>query len=154
MKPLAMIVAMTRDRIIGRGGKLPWRLPDDMKHFKATTMGHAIIMGRKTWEETGRPLPGRRNLVVTSRTIDGVETFRTIEDAIAAARTTDPEPYVIGGGEIYKAALPFATKLVITWVKESAEGDTRFPEVDFAQWKEVERRPHELFDIVTYSRVV
>lgn len=148
-----MIAAMTRDRIIGKDGKLPWRLPDDMKHFKATTMGHAIIMGRKTWEETGRPLPGRRNMVVTSRTIEGIETFRSIEDAIAAARTTDAEPYVIGGGEIYKAALPFATKLVITWVKQSAEGDTRFPEVDFTKWKEVERRPHELFDIAIYERV-
>jgi dihydrofolate reductase len=148
-----MIVAMTKDRIIGKGGKLPWRLPDDMKHFKTTTMGHAIIMGRKTWEETGRPLPGRRNLVVTSRAIEGVETFRTIEAAIEAARTTDAEPYVIGGGEIYKAALPFATKLVITWVKADAEGDTRFPEIDFSKWKEVERRPGEAFDIAFYSRV-
>jgi dihydrofolate reductase len=153
VKPLAMIAAMTEDRIIGKGGKLPWRLPDDMKHFKATTMGHAIIMGRKTWEETGRPLPGRRNLVVTSRAIDGVETFRTIEAAIDAARTTDREPFVIGGGEIYRAALPYATKLVVTWVKGAYEGDTRFPEVPWPEWKEVERRAGEAFDIAVYERI-
>lgn len=151
-----MIAAMTPDRIIGKGGHLPWRLPEDMRHFKATTMGHAIIMGRKTWEETGRPLPGRRNIVVTSRSIEGVETFRTIEAAIAAARTTDPEPFVIGGGEIYRAALPLATKLIITWVKMDATGDTRFPEVDWTEWREIERHAgtdaDAAFDIVIYVR--
>jgi dihydrofolate reductase len=147
-----MIAAMTTDRVIGKEGRVPWRLPEDMKHFKKATMGHAIIMGRKTWEETGRPLPGRRNIVVTSRTIEGVETFRTIDGAIAAARATDPEPFVIGGGEIYGAALPLATKLIITWVKADVEGDTRFPEVDWRAWREVERCTGEDFDIVTYER--
>ncbi len=143
---------MTTDRIIGKAGRLPWRLPEEMRHFKATTMGHAIIMGRKTWEETGRPLPGRRNIVVTSRAIEGVETFPTIDDAITAARTTDPEPFVIGGGEIYRAALPLATKLILTWVKMDVEGDTRFPEIDWTAWREVERSAGEGFDIVTYLR--
>lgn len=147
-----MIAAMTKDRVIGKDGGLPWRLPEDMKHFKATTMGHAILMGRRTWEETKRPLPGRRNIVITSKPIDGVETFKTLEEAIAAARTTDPEPYVIGGGKIYAAALPLATKLVLTFVKASAEGDTRFPEVDWTEWRETDRRTFDEFDIVTYER--
>jgi len=148
-----MIAALTEDRVIGRDGGLPWRLPEDMKHFKATTMGHAIIMGRRTWEETGRPLPGRRNIVVTSRALEGVETFASLADAIAAARTTDPEPFIIGGGKIYAAALPLATKLVLTWVKASAAGDTRFPEVDWKEWREVSRQSTEAFDIVTYARI-
>lgn len=148
-----MIAAMTKDRVIGKDGRLPWRLPEDMKHFKNATMGHAILMGRRTWEETKRPLPGRRNIVITSHDIDGIETFRTLEDGIAAARTTDREPYVIGGGKIYAAALPLATKLVLTFVKADTEGDTRFPEVDWREWKETERRAFDAFDIVWYERI-
>lgn len=150
--PLAMIVAMTAERVIGKDGRVPWRLPEDMRHFKRTTMGHAIVMGRKTWQETGRPLPGRRNIVVTSREIAGVETHRTLEAALAAARATDPEPFVIGGGELYRAALPSATKLVVSWVHGAHAGDTFFPEVDWTEWREVERSAREGFDVVTYVR--
>jgi dihydrofolate reductase len=144
-RPLVLIVAMTPDRVIGVGGGLPWRIPEDLRHFKATTMGHAIVMGRKTFDEVGRPLPGRRNIVITRQaiTIPDVEVARSLDDAVALARTTDPEPYVVGGAEIYRLALPVATRLVVTWVDRKVEGDTHFPEVDWSEWREVERRTGE-----------
>lgn len=143
--PLTLVVAMTKDRLIGAGGGLPWRIPEDLRHFKAITLGHAIVMGRKTWDEVGRPLPGRRNIVVTRSvaSLPGAEVARSIEDALALARATDAEPCVIGGAEIYRLALPMATKLVVTWVARDAEGDTWFPEVDWSEWTEVERRAGE-----------
>lgn len=154
--PLALIVAMTPARLIGLGGKLPWRIPEDLRHFKSSTMGHAIIMGRKTWDEVGRPLPGRRNIVVTRSvaSLPGAELARSIDEAISLARSTDPEPYVIGGAEIYGLALPFVTRLYVTWVDRAAEGDTWFPEVDWAEWREVARRAGEEPGVafVTYER--
>ena len=147
---LSIIVGMTKDRLIGKGGSLPWHIPEDMKHFKETTMGHAIIMGRKTHESIGRALPGRRNIVVTSRSIatPGVETARTLDEAVALA----PDGWVIGGAELYRAALPLAKKLVITWIHRDASGDTYFPEIDFAEWKEVSRKGGDGIDLVTYMR--
>jgi dihydrofolate reductase len=144
-RPLVLIVAMTPDRVIGVGGGLPWRIPEDLRHFKATTMGHAIVMGRKTFDEVGRPLPGRRNIVITRQAIaiPDVEVARSLDDAVELARTTDPEPYVVGGAEIYRLALPVATRLVVTWVDRKVEGDTHFPAVDWSEWREVERRAGE-----------
>jgi dihydrofolate reductase len=111
LPPLALIVAVARDGIIGRDGALPWHLPEDLRHFKRLTRGHAIVMGRRTFESIGRPLPERRNLVV-SRTLaappPGVELFPSLDAALAAARTTDPEPFVIGGAALYAEALPRA----------------------------------------------
>jgi len=157
MKPLTLIAAMTRDRVIGRDNGLPWRVPEDLKHFKATTLGHAIIMGRKTFESVGVALPRRRNIVVTSRTIDvpGIETARSLEEALALARTTDPEPFIIGGGALYAAALPLATKLVLTFIDRNIEGDTHFPEIDVSEWRETSRRKGEEPDVefVVYERV-
>ena len=141
MPPLALIAALNQDRAIGKGGGLPWHLPEDLAHFKRTTLGHAIIMGRRTYEEVGRPLPKRRNLVVTSRPIEGVECFTSVEAAVAAAHETDPLPFVIGGGGIYKAALPLVTELFLTWVDLAVpDADAFFPPFDATPFEIVERR--------------
>ena len=155
--PLAMVVAIGDNGAIGKDGKVPWRIPEDLKHFKAVTMGHAIIMGRKTWDEVGRPLPGRRNLVVSRNpalVLEGAEVFTSLEAAIAAARTTDDEPHVIGGSVIYAAAMPLATRLHLTEVHRSVEADTFFPPFDRSQWREVARRPAETegVEFVTLER--
>ena len=155
--PLSMVVAIGDNGAIGKDGKVPWRIPEDLKHFKNVTMGHAIIMGRKTWDEVGRPLPGRRNLVVSRQpglALEGAEVFPTLEAAIAAARTTDPEPHVIGGSTIYDAAMPLATRIHLTEVHRDVEADTFFPPFDRSVWREVSRRPAETegVEFVTLER--
>jgi dihydrofolate reductase len=144
LAPLALVVAIADGGVIGKDGTLPWRLPEDLQHFKATTMGHAIIMGRKTHASIGRPLAGRRNIVV-SRTADafeGCEVARGLEEAIALARTTDEEPRIIGGAAIYEAALPVATRIFLTEVHRKIEGDTFF-HLDRAGWRETARKAGE-----------
>ena len=136
--PLAMVAAMARNRVIGNAGQLPWHEPADLAHFKRTTTGHAVIMGRKTWESLGRPLPKRRNLVVTRQPgfiAAGAEVFADLTQAIAAARTTDPEPMIIGGGEIYNQSIVTADKLDITRVHHTFDADTFFPEIDLTKWE-------------------
>jgi dihydrofolate reductase len=155
-KPLAMILAIGDNGAIGKDGKVPWRIPEDMRFFKKTTMGHAVIMGRKTWDEVGKALPGRRNLVVSRKpglTLEGAEVFTSVEDAIAAARETDDEPYVIGGAEIYAAAMPLATRIYLTEVHRDVDADTFF-QLDRTGWREVERRPAETegVEFVTLER--
>ena len=155
--PLAMIVAVGDDGAIGKDGKVPWRIPEDLKHFKNVTMGHAIIMGRKTWDEVGKPLSGRRNLVVSRQAglaLEGAEVFTTLDAAIAAARTTDPEPHVIGGSTIYEAAMPLATRIHLTEVHRVVPADTFFPSFDRSVWREVERRRAETegVEFVTLER--
>ncbi|MEW5741591.1 MAG: dihydrofolate reductase [Myxococcota bacterium] len=139
--PLALVVAMARNRGIGLAGKLPWHLPEDLKRFKALTLGHALIMGRKTHESIGRPLPGRRNIVVTrsGASFPGCETAGSLLEAMTLARTTDPEPFVIGGAELYAQALPYATRLCITEVDRDVAADTYFPALVTAEWQEVRR---------------
>lgn len=144
--PLTLVVAVADGGAIGLGGQLPWRIPEDLKHFKRVTMGHAVIMGRKTWDEVGRPLPGRRNIVV-SRTpglaLEGAEVAPSLEEAIALARRTDDAPCVIGGSAIYAAALPVATKIHLTEIHREVEADTFFPPFDRSAWRETERRAGE-----------
>lgn len=142
LEPLALIVAVARGGVIGRDGTLPWRLPEDLEHFKQTTRGHALIMGRKTHESIGRALPGRRNIVVTRSTtavFAGCETARSLREAIAMARQTDPCPFVIGGASLYEEALPLATELHLTTIDRDVEGDTYFP-MDLAEFDESECR--------------
>ena len=144
LAPLSLILALADNGVIGKEGKVPWRIPEDLRFFKNTTMGHAIIMGRNTFAEVGKPLPGRRNIVV-SRSADGFEgseVARSIEEAIAMARTTDPEPFVIGGAKIYEAAMPFATRIFLTEVHRQADGDTVF-HLDRAGWRETSRKAAE-----------
>lgn len=129
---LVIISAISLNRVIGRGGGLPWRLPDDTAHFKRTTMGAAVIMGRRTFESDSGVLPGRLNIVVTRDRgwgADGVETAPSVEAAGELARAQRPgtDAFVIGGGEIYALALPIAERLELTVVHAVVEGDTRFP---------------------------
>ncbi len=157
---VSLISAMSRNRVIGKGGTLPWDVPEDMKFFMRTTLGHAVIMGRKTYDSMGKPLPRRRNIVVTRSPdfhAEGTEVARTVEEAIALAKTTDPEPFVIGGSEIYRAALPLAQRMYITYIPIVIEaGDTFFPEFEAGPdaWREVARRRGETegVEFVTYER--
>jgi dihydrofolate reductase len=153
--PLTFIVAVARNGVMGKDNKLPWDLPEDRAFFRDLTMGHAIIMGRRTWDERGEPLPGRRNIVV-SRTgaVSGTgrEVVSTVEDAITLARATDPDPYVVGGAEIFRAAFPYATRLLITEIDFDAEGQTIWPAFDRSQWRETARRRGDRVWYVTYER--
>ncbi|MGB5260434.1 MAG: type 3 dihydrofolate reductase [Gammaproteobacteria bacterium] len=138
---ISIIVAMADNRVIGNDNRLPWHLPADLKHFKATTLGKPIIMGRKTWESIGRPLPGRTNIVVT-RDIhypaDGCVVVHSLDAALAAAAGHD-EVMVIGGAEFYRQVLPQASTLYLTLVHDEFEGDVFFPALEGGEWCEVER---------------
>ena len=142
---ISVIVAMADNGVIGNKNRLPWHLPADLKHFKATTMGKPIIMGRKTWESIGRPLPGRTNIVVTrdpDYVADGCVVVHGIDAALAAA-ADDDEVMVIGGAEFYRQVLPRASTLYLTLVHDSFEGDAFFPELDGREWRELTREDFE-----------
>ena len=149
---LTLVVASAENRVIGRDGRLPWRLPDDLRHFRRLTTGHAILMGRRTWESIGSPLPKRRTLVVTRSAIDvpGVETHTSLTAAVAAV-AEDPEPFVIGGEALYAAALPEATRIQRTHVHAEVEGDAFFPDVDWRGWRLVAEEPHPADERHTYA---
>lgn len=142
---MTIIVAHDAQRGIGKGNTLPWHLPADLKRFKAVTTGHPIVMGRKTYESIGRPLPDRANIIVTrneSFTAEGCVVTHSLEDALARAREVDAdEAFIIGGAEIYALALPMADRLLITEVSGTHEADAFFPE--YAGFTETEREPHE-----------
>jgi len=144
--PIVVVAAVARNHVIGSAGDLPWRLPADMRRFKAITLGKPMIMGRKTFESIGRPLPGRRTVVVTRDarwSAEGVETAPSLQAALALAVQTGPEEIVIaGGGEIYAQALPLADRLRLTWVEAEPHGDARFPAFDRSDWREVAREHH------------
>jgi len=140
-----LIVAVARNGVIGKDGTLPWHVSEDLKHFKRTTSGHVIIMGRKTHDSIGRALPGRRNIVVTRRAdaeFPDCETAGSLDQAIALARTTDECPFIIGGASLYEEALPLATELHVTSIDEEVEGDTYFPE-DLSEFLEVQSHKGE-----------
>lgn len=144
---LALIWAMSRNRVIGRNNALPWHLSEDLRYFKRVTMGKPIIMGRKTWESIGRPLPGRTNIVITrdqNFQAAGVRVVHSLDDALRLAEHVGviegaEEVIVIGGAEIYALALPKAERLYLTQVHAEVEGDAWFPEFDLSQWQELAR---------------
>jgi dihydrofolate reductase len=143
----SLIVAMSSNRVIGKDGDLPWHMPADLRHFKRTTMGHHLIIGRTTWIEVGQPLPGRTMVVVTrSRTFsaEGVLVAHSVEEALAAARGDD-EPFIGGGSQIYRIALArgLVRRMYITRIHAEVEGDTHFPEVDLGVWDLVSQEHHE-----------
>lgn len=142
--PLAMIVAIGQGGVIGKDGGLPWHLPEDLRHFKAETTGHAIVMGRRTWESIGRVLPGRTSVVVSRGRPplpEGVLLAHDVDDAVRRAREIDPEPMIIGGGDVYAAAMPLATRLLVTEVDLAVDGgDAYFPAIP-GDFREVSRRP-------------
>lgn len=165
--PLVLVAAVAKNGVIGRDGGLPWRLPGDLKHFRSLTWGRPLIMGRKTWDSIGKPLPGRRSIVVTrdrAFAAPGAELAGDIDAAIAlgtrlAAEMGATEIAVIGGGDIYRATIGRAARLAITEVALTPEGDARFPPIDPALWKEERREPQNSgpgdeapYAFVDYSR--
>lgn len=134
---ISIIVAIAEKGVIGGGNELLWHIPDDLKRFKRITSGHSVIMGRKTFESIGKPLPNRRNIVITRNPefrAEGIEVANSLNVALGLTKTED-EVFIIGGGEIYRQALPMATKLYITRVHANFEGDTYFPEIPTQQWQ-------------------
>jgi dihydrofolate reductase len=152
-RPLvSLIVAMAQNGVIGRHNALPWRLPQDLKRFKAFTLGKPILMGRKTFESIGRPLPGRDNLVLTrarSWFAPGVIVVHSVEEALAQAASSD-ELVAIGGAEIFRLVLPFARRIYLTHVHADVPGDTFFPDFDSTQWADVECSTHPADDEHAY----
>jgi len=149
--PLTLVAAMGRNRVIGLDGDMPWHFSEDLKHFKRTTIGGVMIMGRKTFDSIGRPLPGRRSIVITRSadwSHDGVEVVHSLDDALAlagagAGADADAPVFVVGGGEIYAQALPLATRLVLTEIDDAPDGDTYFPDWSRTEWTETSRVPGE-----------
>lgn len=167
MTGLAIIVAAAENGVIGRDNAMPWHLPEDLRHFKRVTMGKPIVMGRKTFESIGKPLPGRTNIVITRNpafSADGVEVVSSLQQGLAVAERTAglhavDEVVVIGGAEIYATALPLADRIYLTEVHASVEGDAVLPAIDWTQWREVSREHHAAqpghdyaFSFVRYER--
>jgi dihydrofolate reductase len=141
---LELVVAVARNGVIGRGNALPWHLPEDLRYFKRLTLGGPILMGRRTWESIGRPLPGRTNLVLTRSAgfeAPGATVVHTLDEALAAAGAA-PALRVIGGAELYRLCLPSAAVLYLTEVDADIEGDVHFPAWDRKDWVEVRREAH------------
>ena len=165
---ISIIVAISKNRVIGKNNKLVWNLPDDMLYFSRMTKGHSIIMGRKNWDSIPkkyRPLPNRKNIVISrnkNQKIKNIDITRSIEEAIEIAReNTDEEIFIIGGGEIYNLGLKYADKLYITEIKKIINGDTYFPKWNKNEWKEISRITHPSdikhkyeFDYVIYDRII
>ena len=142
---ISIIVATSKNNVIGRDGGIPWHLSADLKRFKALTTGHPIVMGRRTFESIGRPLPGRRNIVISNsvNAIEGCDVIKSVDDLLND-KSWDGMIFIIGGGEIYKQFLPYAKKVYLTEVEtEIADGDTFFPELNPMEWIEVGRESHE-----------
>lgn len=141
---ISIIAALAENRVIGVNNTLPWRLPNDLKHFRRLTTGHAIILGRKNYESIGKPLPERTNIIITRNRdyrAGGCLIVRSLDEALALAKN-DPEIFVIGGAEIYRTALARADRLYLTLVHAEVQGDTFFPEFDRNEWRESARERH------------
>ena len=155
---LSLIVATDTENGIGKNNQLLWHLPEDLKFFKRTTSGHSVIMGRKTFESIGKPLPNRRNLVISRQEnlkIEGVEVFQTLEEAVAAC-ANENEVFVIGGGEIYKQALPITHKIYLTKVHHQFDADTFFPMLEANHWEVLSHEDHQVDEkhLYAYSFII
>lgn len=145
---VSFIVAMSENRVIGRDNQLPWHISEDLKRFKRLTLGHPIIMGRKTFDSLGKPLPKRRNIVITRNqnlVLDGAEICQSLDDALELVKD-EPEVFVIGGAEIFKMAMPLANKIYLTVVHKNVDGDVYLPEIP-SDFFEVTREKHVENDI-------
>lgn len=141
---ITLIAARARNGVIGRNNRMPWKIPGEQAYFKRMTMGHPIVMGRKTWESIGRPLPGRRNVVVTRNreySAPGAEAVGSLAEALALIGAVD-HVFIIGGAELYAAALPHAGRVLLTEIDADFDGDTLLPPLDRAQWRETSRESH------------
>jgi len=153
---IQIVVAYARNRVIGRDNGLPWRLPGDLAHFKRSTMGCPIIMGRKTWESLGRPLPGRLNVVISRNPAyqaEGATVCVNLEDALQACAGA-PRVCIIGGEQLFRLALPDTDEVIATEIHADIEGDTYFPEIDEGEWAEIERLPQPEENGLRYDFVI
>jgi dihydrofolate reductase len=155
VRRLTLVAAYADNRVIGDRGTIPWRIPEDFAHFRATTMGGTLVMGRRTYDSIGRPLPGRTTIVVTRDpdwSAEGVQVAHSLPGALALAGEAPGETYVVGGSQIYEQALPEATHQVLTEVHLTPEGDARYPAFDADEWVEVRREPRNGFEWVWWER--
>lgn len=159
---VTMVAAVAENGVIGADQDIPWKISEDFAHFKATTLGHVLVLGRTTHEGIGRPLPGRTTIVLTrdpSYTAEGVEVAHSITDALAladrllAGQPDDRQVMIGGGAAVYEAALPYADEQVVSEIPMSPEGDTHYPELNPKRWREVRREPRDGFTIVWWERV-
>lgn len=153
MMETIIIAAMTKDHVIGKDNNLPWHIPEDLKSFKNLTKGNTIIMGRKTYDSIGRPLPDRQNIVISrSADIQGVDVCKSTEDAMEKAREYGKDIFIIGGASIYEQMLPVADKMYLSIVKKEYEGDAYFPRFDESLWKIESKEDRGEFELVTYVK--
>ena len=155
-KRVVLIAAVARNGVIGADGDIPWRIPEDFAHFKRTTYGHTLLMGRATYESIGRPLPGRTTIVLTRApgwSSEGVFVSPSLEHALGRADALQGDVYVAGGAAVYAAALPIADEQVISEVGLAPEGDTFYPDFDRSDWVETSRESFDGFDVVRWERV-
>lgn len=158
---ISLVVAASTNNVIGSDGGLPWHLPDDLRHFKRLTTGNPIVMGRRTFESIGRPLPNRRNIVMTrdpDYVAPGCDVVSSVREALDLLKDTD-EVMIIGGGQVYRDFLPRADRIYLTRVQADVEGDTYFPDIDEAGWRLVSSEPHAAdekhayaFDVMVFER--
>ena len=156
-KRVVLIAAVAANGVIGAGGDIPWRLPEDFAHFKETTMGHTLVMGRSTYDSIGRPLPGRTTIVLTrdpTWSAEGVLLAASLGAAFALAEDLPGDVYVAGGATVYAAAMPYADEQVLSEIDLAPEGDTFYPDFDRSEWVEVAREPHVGFTVVLLRRGV
>jgi dihydrofolate reductase len=152
---ITIIAAVAANGVIGRAGDLPWRLPGELARVKQLTMGHVLLMGRRTYESIGRPLPGRTTVVVTRQPdwrAEGVVVAASIDEALDVAAAQGRQIDVFGGADVYAAMLPHADRMVITWVDATPDGDAFFPDVDWSRWREIRRDPADGYTVVEYER--
>ena len=172
---ITIIAALTRNRVIGRDGGIPWHIPEDLKLFRKTTLGHAVIMGRRTFQSLRKPLDGRLNIVI-STTLRGTEEVNrtkegnrggkpddpdsspiicsTFHEAVATARRRDRDIFITGGTEVYRQALPVADRMLLSVIFQEYEGDTYFPQFDEADWKKTTSQRYSEFELVVYDRII
>jgi len=151
---ISIIAAMAKNRVIGKDNKLPWSIPDDLKNFKKLTTGNTIIMGRKTFESIGKPLPNRNNIVVSStmQPLNGVQVCKNIQEALEKAKSIGKEIFIIGGAQIYEQTIPIADKMFISHVKKEHEGDAHFPNFEINEWQAEQKNDYPEFELVVYTR--
>ena len=154
---VTIVVAMGANRVIGADDSIPWRLPEDLANFKRITLGHPMVMGRKTFDSIGRALPGRTTIVVTRQASwadDGVVVAGDLEEALALAAQIDDTVFIVGGGQIYAEAMSrrLVDKLIVTQVPATPDGDTRFPQIDPDEWEQTDLEDFEAFSVATYVR--
>ncbi|GAB7007742.1 type 3 dihydrofolate reductase [Nocardioides sp. AN3] len=154
-KRVVLVAAVADNGVIGKGPDIPWRIPGEQAEFKALTMGHTLVMGRTTFESIGRPLPGRTTVVLTrdpAWSYDGVLVANTVEEALALAAGLPGDVMVVGGAQVYAAAMPYADRQVLSRVRLTPDGDVRYPDFPVEEWTETAREPHELYDRVFLDR--